>query len=325
MIISAYQMRMLVISVIVTVVGYGIITFWAGYRPILDSFVTIGIYGAISIFGLSLLNYLFRFWRWHRYIHLTQEVDIPIIRHLIIYLSGFALTTTPAKAGEAIRGVFLKDYGVGFKTNLACFLTERLSDLLAMIVLCLVGASKTHDYQSAVVIGFILIAMIFSLIMYPQMIIRMQTFFKPQTKIQTKIQAKIWHALSHIYDVLLLTKIYHKPVILCQSLIISVLAWGFEAYGFYYMIHLLGIDISVSHAIFIYAISMLIGGISFIPAGLGSSEVVMIALLLSSNIPLAVATAITIFMRIATLWFAVIVGLICLLMQSYGYRHKSIA
>jgi uncharacterized protein (TIRG00374 family) len=314
MIISAYQMRMLVMSVIVTVVGYGIITFWAGYRPILDSFVTIGIYGAMSIFGLSFLNYLFRFWRWHRYIHLTQETHIPIIRHLIIYISGFALTTTPAKAGEAIRGVFLKDYGVGFKTNLACFLTERLSDLLAMIFLCLVGASKSHDYYSAVVIGFMLIAMIFLLIIYPQMIIRMQKFFKPN--------AKIWNALKHIYDVLLLTKIYHKPVILCQSLIISILAWSCEAYGFYYMIHLLGYDISLSHAIFIYAISMLIGGISFIPAGLGSSEVVMIALLLSSNVPLAVATAMTIFMRIATLWFAVLVGLVCLIIQSYGYRHK---
>lgn len=317
MIISAYQMRMLVISVIVTVVGYGIITFWAGYRPIVDSFVTIGLCGSMIIFGLSFLNYLFRFWRWHRYIHLTQELEIPIIRHVIIYISGFALTTTPAKAGEAIRGVFLKDYGVGFKTNLACFFTERVSDLLAMIFLCLVGASKTHDYQSAVFIGFILIIMVFLLIVYPQIIMRIQKFFKQKTK--------IWNALSHIYDVLLLTKIYHKPVTLCQSLIISIVAWGFEAYGFYYMIHLLGIDISVSHAIFIYAISMLIGGISFIPAGLGSSEVVMIALLLSNNVPLAMATAITIFMRIATLWFAVIVGLICLLIQSYGYRHKSVA
>ena len=65
---------------------------------------------------------------------------------------------------------------------------------------------------------------------------------------------------------------------------------------------------------------MLIGGISFIPAGLGSSEVVMIALLRASNIPLAVATAMTIFMRIATLWFAVLVGLISLMIQSYWHR-----
>jgi uncharacterized protein (TIRG00374 family) len=303
---------MLVASVIVTVIGYGIVSFWAGFDPIVTSFATIGIDGTLIIFGLSLCNYLLRFWRWHRYIHVTHHTKIPIIRHLIIYLSGFALTTTPAKAGEAIRGVFLQNYGVSFKTNLACFLTERLSDLLAMIFLCLLGASKSHDYDSVVVIGGALIAILFLFIFYPQIIIRMRDCFKPHTK--------TFNVLNHAYDILLLTKIYHKPVILCQSLIISVIAWGFEAYGFYYMIHLLGYDMTVSHAIFIYAISMLIGGISFIPAGLGSSEVVMIALLRASNIPLAVATAMTIFMRIATLWFAVLVGLISLMIQSYWHK-----
>jgi hypothetical protein len=111
MIISASQMRMLVISIILTMIVYGAVSFWAGFGAITHSFQTIGFHGAIIIFGLSLLNYLFRFVRWHFYINATNHNAVPILRHIIIYLSGFALTTTPAKA----EGFFYANMGLILK------------------------------------------------------------------------------------------------------------------------------------------------------------------------------------------------------------------
>ena len=313
MIISASQMRMLVMSIILTMFAYGTLSFWTGFDAIIQSFQTIGFHGVIIIFGLSLFNYFFRFMRWHLYINVTNRNAVPILQHIIIYLSGFALTTTPAKAGETIRGVFLRKYGIDFKTNIACFISERLSDLLAIVILCLLGVTYYYHYTKAFVTGVVLVGVLFGFILYPSMIIRIRNF--------CHTMPKTYKILDQIYDILLRIKIYHTPNILCQSLIISVIAWGFEACGFYYMIQILGYDINIFQAVFIYAISMLIGGISFIPGGLGSSEAVMITLLISHNIPLATATAMTIFIRIATLWFAVIIGLCCLIVQSYQKKN----
>ena len=314
MTISRNQMRMLMLSIIISIIVYGVISFWAGFNSIITSFQSVGLYGVIIIFGLSFLNYLLRFLRWNCYINVTHKQAVPIIRHFIIYISGFSLTTTPAKAGEAIRGIFLKHYGIDFKTNIACFFTERLSDLLAIIILCLIGFSQYHQYSIAVAIGSGLIAIMLGFIIYPQVIVTLQNFSQPNTK--------IYNVLNYIYDILLRTKIYHKPVIFFKTLVISIIAWSCEAYGFYYMIHLLGYDIAILQAVFIYAIAMLIGGISFVPAGLGTSEAVMIALLTIGHIPLKIAIVMTIFTRIATLWFAVIIGLICLTIQSKSITDK---
>lgn len=59
----------------------------------------------------------------------------------LIYFSGFALTTTPGKAGELLRGVFLERRGMPFSSSIAALLSERLSDMIAIIVIGLPGLS----------------------------------------------------------------------------------------------------------------------------------------------------------------------------------------
>lgn len=303
--ISTYQIKMLIISISVTVLFYGIMTFGTDFNIVQNSFQAIGLYGAMVVFGLSLVNYCLRFVRWNFYIQLTHKNAVPVWRHFMIYLAGFALTTTPAKAGEAIRGVFLHPYGIPFQTSLACFFSERLSDLLAILILCLFGIADNRDYDTVLLIGCGLVIVLIGLICFPKIIMTIGNLFKSYPI--------FYNLFIKIYDILLQTKIYHHPVVLTKGVMLSVLSWGSEAVGFYYMIHILGFEsVSLYEAVFIYAVSMFVGGISFIPGGLGSSEGVMIALLTSQNIPFAVATAMTLFTRIATLWFAVIIGFVCL-------------
>ncbi|MGB1060716.1 MAG: flippase-like domain-containing protein, partial [Ketobacter sp.] len=79
---------------------------------------------------------------------------------------------------------------------------------------------------------------------------------------------------------------------------------------FWYLLERLGQDISPIAAISIYGVAVLIGAISFLPGGLGSTEAVMGLLLIASGVPEPVAIAATLICRIATLWFAVFIGLI---------------
>src|SRR5690554_5882944 len=66
------------------------------------------------LLGLSFVNYTLRFFRWVYLVKLVGNVSIPIGKHFLIYLSGFALTATPGKIGEAFRGVYMKPFGVNW-------------------------------------------------------------------------------------------------------------------------------------------------------------------------------------------------------------------
>ena len=60
---------------------------------------------------------------------------------------------------------------------------------------------------------------------------------------------------------------------------------------------------------------MLVGGLSFLPGGLGSSEAVMITLLAVNGLPHSAAITATLICRLATLWFAVALGALFLSRQ----------
>jgi uncharacterized protein (TIRG00374 family) len=72
------------------------------------------------------------------------------------------------------------------------------------------------------------------------------------------------------------------------------------------------ISVTIWLGVGIYAISVLIGALSFIPGGLGSTEAVMGFLLVAAGASPGDAVASTIICRVSTLWFAVFIGLVCM-------------
>jgi uncharacterized protein (TIRG00374 family) len=66
-------------------------------------------------------------------------------------------------------------------------------------------------------------------------------------------------------------------------------------------------------ATFIHTTASVIGALSFLPGGLGSYEIVSVALIIVLlGTPEAIAGAATIIIRFVTLWFSVIVGFVAL-------------
>jgi uncharacterized protein (TIRG00374 family) len=75
-----------------------------------------------------------------------------------------------------------------------------------------------------------------------------------------------------------------------------------------------GIDISIGTAIFIYAFAILVGAVTLIPGGLLATEGTMASLLVLLKVPAAEAILATLITRLATLWFAVLLGLVITLL-----------
>ena len=59
-----------------------------------------------------------------------------------------------------------------------------------------------------------------------------------------------------------------------------------------------------------------------LPGGLGATEATLTGLLIILKIPKDVSAASTIIIRVATLWFAVVVGIIAVYFYNKHSRHK---
>jgi len=105
----------------------------------------------------------------------------------------------------------------------------------------------------------------------------------------------------------------------------SVLSWGFECLAFCLVLIGLGVEGSlllVLQSTFIFAATTLFGLVSFLPGGLGVSEVSSVGLLVTLvAMSAAAATTVTLLIRFCTLWFGVLLGMIAL--TWFGKRYGS--
>lgn len=310
--LEGWRLRALILSIVVATAGYLAFSLWGGWEEVVAAFVQIGLLGTLIALSLSLVNYGLRFGRWQLYLSKLGH-RVPWSPSLRIYLSGFALTTTPGKAGEAFRGVLLKQRGVPFPATFAAFISERLSDLVAIVLLTLVGLAQYPQARGIVLAGVLGIVVVLVCLSSQTLLDRLHRWASAR-------QGKLMALLAHGSETLGGARRCHRPGLLGVATVISVIAWGAEALAFYWMLGWLGADIPLSFAIFVYALSMLAGALSFLPGGLGGAEAVMVSLLVLKGMTMPAAIAATVFIRLATLWFAVVIGLVALIRSRHGEK-----
>lgn len=301
--LGGWRYRAVVWSVLLAVLGYLGFALWSGWHEVASAVAKVGVFGLAIALLLSLVNYGLRFVRWQWYLS-SMAHPMPWRPSWKIYLAGFALTTTPGKAGEALRGVLLKRWAVPYPTSLAAFLSERLSDLLAVVILALFGLSTYPDAQPLIAIGAAAILVAFIVLSNKRLLTRMHQAIRGVSRPST--------LLRHLLEILIQARRCHSPGLLLGATSLSLVAWAAEAWAFHLILHWMGLDVPWAFAVFVYAVSMLAGALSFMPGGLGGAEAVMLGILLMAGAALPEAAAATVLIRITTLWFAVLLGVIFL-------------
>jgi len=79
------------------------------------------------------------------------------------------------------------------------------------------------------------------------------------------------------------------------------------------IVNAMGLNINTSLAIGIYSICILVGALSFVPAGIGTTEAAMTFMLINIGVDPAIAVAVSIVSRVTTLWVGVAIGVIMML------------
>ncbi|WP_341523656.1 lysylphosphatidylglycerol synthase transmembrane domain-containing protein [Pseudomonas sp. G.S.17] len=303
--LSGWRYRAVVLSVVGSAIAYLGFSLWGGWHAVSHAVGEVGVVGILAALLLSSFNYGLRFLRWQTYLRVLGH-PVAWQPSLNIYLAGFALTTTPGKAGEALRGVLLKRWGVPYPLSFAAFFSERLSDLFAVVLLTLFGLSLYPDARPMIVAGI-------SLVLIGLLILSQRRLLERLALAMPAQGGKLIGLARQLIQVLIAAQRCHRLSLLIGVTTLSVVAWSAEALAFHWILNWMGADIELNFAVFVYALAMLAGAISFMPGGLGGAEAVMVGLLVWKGMSSADAIAATVVIRLATLWFAVGIGAVMLL------------
>lgn len=257
--------------------------------------------------ALALGNYLIRLLRWTLYLR-EREIEVPPRVSVLTFFSGFALSITPGKIGELIKSYLLREScGVPLARSAPIVVAERVTDLLALLILGIAGVAVYGVASEMVLAGAAVLAAGLLVLAWPRLahgIIRLITRPRPLARFGSR--------LFTFYDGLAQLS---SPRVLWWSTGLAVLAWLAECVGFALIIGgFAGTDVPLGLATLIYAVTTVAGALSFLPGGLLVTEATMALFLVeaSRGVDQPTAVAATILTRLATLWFAVIIGLIAL-------------
>jgi glycosyltransferase 2 family protein len=298
--------KKILISIAFGAVVYLAFSVYADFDKLISAFGNFNWFWLPLILTLSFLNYIFRFFKWHYYLHIL-DIKLSYKTSFLIFLSAFTMSVTPGKMGEVLKSYLLKEENnTPVSKSAPIVLAERLTDFLSIVLLCLIG-SYVFNYGQALIliIGLVFVTTII-LLSSRNISLKIISFFEKFSFLKQHIQ-KIHTAYDSIY-----VMIRVRPLLIATT--ISLISWFFECFGFYVVINVFissnGLEISILSATFIYAFSTLVGAIAMLPGGVGVTEASLTGLLVFSKIPKDISVASTIIIRLATLWFAVLVGIL---------------
>lgn len=259
----------------------------------------------VPVLLLSLANYLLRFVRWQMYLASSQVRIAPRLS-LQIFFAGLVMSVSPGKLGELLKAYLIKVHnGTPITRTGPIVVAERVTDLVALCLLLFAGSLVYHTaWQAALVSGAIATLLVVGL-----------------------VSPRAAHLVLHVVERVRWLRAYGErverayesmrrllqPRLLGVATLLGVAAWFAECMGFALVLRGFDAHLSVGFVTFIYAFATLVGALLLVPGGLGGTEGTMVAMLLSADVSREVAVAATLLTRIATLWFAVLLGALVLL------------
>lgn len=287
---------------LVGIAVYGVGTVASDYKAIGSALVRFPIDSLSLVLALVIIGWLLRGLRFHFYLQQIGE-QIPLAYSISDFLAGFALTGTPGKIGEAMKSVFLKrDYNVSITKVIGILVVERLMDLFGVLLL---GSLSLLLFKGW--IGLFLVCAL--LVIAVGLFLCMEGIYRPVLTWLTRFRILNWPARK-VLSALLSGKELMTFRIFSIGLILSTLSWAMESFSLYIIMKGFSLSATLLEANFIYSFSTLVGALSMAPGGIGGTEAGMVGLMAFMGITYSEALPAVLLIRICTLWFAILVGLL---------------
>lgn len=259
--------------------------------------------------GLAFGNYVLRFFKWEFYLSRLRIRGVKKMDSFLVFLSGFVLTVSPGKVGEVFKSLVLSEtYDVPAAKTAPIVIAERVTDLIGIIVLILLGSLGFQGGLLLAAIGAGLVLTLLGVIASRKLSL---AIIGMTTTLPGKL-GQMGPKLEQAYESL---SVLVTPANLIVPTLLSIAAWSLECLALWVI--LWGFDlpapVPVPLATFFYATSTLMGAIIPVPGGLGVTEGSLKAQMSElGHVTPEASTAAMILVRFATLWFAVLVGFLAL-------------
>lgn len=275
-----------------------------GWQETWDELMALTALQLCLLLALSLVNYGFRALRWHIF---AGRLGLPTrfwqnVRH---FVGGFAMSVTPGRVGELVRMRWIRrETGWPFDKTAPLVLIDRAADLAAMaILLALALALSSTGVAGGLPVAVLALAAAY-IATRPALMRGLADFgYKVSGKRLPRLFARVRRAADSLAA-------FHGTGLLLAAGALGLIGWLAEGYAFHLLLTWMGADVGIWMAIAIFIFATLAGGLTGAPGGLGGAEAAMVGLLILDGVPTEVAVAATLVIRVTTLWFAILLGLI---------------
>ncbi|MBW2732204.1 MAG: flippase-like domain-containing protein [Deltaproteobacteria bacterium] len=301
-------LKRLLIGIALGVGVYAIGTIYVGLDQLASSLASFSFWLIGPVLALTLFNYGVRFAKWQIYLR-TLSIEVPTKESMLIFLSGLSMVVTPGKIGELLKSYLLKtSREIPMALTVPVVMAERVTDLIALLILMSSGLLVFR-------LGALPMAILGACVLLFLLIVSYRPLALSLLRLAGKLPGvgRFSDRLLAFYESM---ATLFRPRPLAIATLLSVASWSCECLGTYLIVGgFPSVRISLLMATFIYSAGT-VGGLPT-PGGLGLTDGGMTAMLhYLAHIERSVAAAATLLVRLTTLWFAVIVGVIALLVFS---------
>ncbi len=260
---------------------------------------------ALGLTGLALINYVLRAVRFQLFAR-RLGVIVPFRRMLLFYIAGFAMSATPGKLGEFIRVWLIRRlYGYGLARGMPLQIADRVSDVVATVALCFIGLGGYSVYRLPVLAGAALVALGVWVLARPRLQIAV-------VGLGYRLVGRR-RLFGRLRRVVRMTAKLFEPRLFLPALALALLGWSAEGLAFHLTVETVSGAGVLGRDIFIFTFVNLVGAVTFLPGGVGAVELGIVGLLVGAGIALEDAVTVTAIIRLATLWFGILLGVLAML------------
>jgi len=306
------------ILILIAVVGiYAIFLFVSDYNILSEKISNFKINYLPLILLLATASWIPIFIKWH-FLLKNCEIDIPLKKSILVFLSGSAFEITPGQIGALMKSQILKTSSNIPRTKTApIIVVEKVYDLIGAILAAIIGIIILGMESYLIFIAILVLAIIFFFVYYRP---ASEIFFKQITK--RKFFSKYIENISESYEIIQKSTTV-KVATVC--ILLAVTYWFIISAAAYYTLIAFDIDVlDYLKVLAIYTTSILLGAVSFIPAGIGVTEGSIAGLFTLNGIDVSTALILSVMIRVLTLWYSVCVGFIALkFIGAFSFKQNS--
>ncbi|MEM0074387.1 MAG: lysylphosphatidylglycerol synthase transmembrane domain-containing protein [Candidatus Micrarchaeaceae archaeon] len=248
-----------------------------------------------------LLSDIIGFPKWDLFLR-KLKIKIQKKKNFLIYLSMFSMDISPGRWGRAaVSYTVNRQTKATFGQTFPAVVADIFTDFLGFIVVAVFTAFMVHKYSEISIIISIILLIPFVFI-----------FYEKPFKFLKKRFRKYRHAQSffNIGDTYFKSKRLLSLGSYAFAMLFTIPAVILSGFALYFVILSFGIHIGISFfptLLFVYTSALLLGMITGIPGTLGVTDIALVGYLTAFfpglGITFGVAALVTIFFRIASIWF----------------------